>query len=303
METANKLPCPRCGGPCADVSPRTIRHHIRQAWQWEEKASRYFYCGTPACVAVYFGDDGSVIEQTQLRIPDAKRATPDALACHCFGITVRDAEHHPEIRDFALAQTRERECACEVRNPSGRCCLADLAKVGVTAGNPFFGTGGTAKPAEIVLMTDKLKALMAEINRDHELFDTLIDQSAEHLTAYAPCAEFDADKASPCRTRIHETLAKYLMISLRHFDREYQAMHEIGFPRDFIEAHAVEHDRLLTQVNQTIDKMQNGASIASLIVAVGEIGSAYRHHRDVIDTILLDYLYRLMPLLKQRGAA
>lgn len=162
------------------------------------------------------------------------------------------------------------------------------------------GAGGTAETA---LMSNKLKALMVEIDRDHELFDTLIDQPAEHLAAYAPCAEFDADKASPCRTRIHETLAKYLMISLRHFDREYQAMHEIGFPRDFIEAHAVEHDRLLTQVNQTIDKMQNGASIASLIVAVGEIGSAYRHHRDVIDTILLDYLYRLMPVLKQEGAA
>jgi hypothetical protein len=130
MESANKSPCPHCGQSCADVSPRTIRHHIRQAWQWVAESDRYFYCGNPACAVVYFGADGSIIPQTRLRTPDAKQATADALICHCFGITVSDAKQSQAARDFALTQTRERQCACEVRNPSGRCCLADLVKVG-----------------------------------------------------------------------------------------------------------------------------------------------------------------------------
>lgn len=137
MDTQNKSPCPHCGRLCSDVTPRTIRHHIRQAWQWEAQAGRYFYCGNPACAVVYFGDDGSVIPQTELHMPDAKQATADALVCHCFGVTVSDTQCNPTARDFVFAQTRDRQCACEVRNPSGRCCLADLAKV---------GAGGTAPP-------------------------------------------------------------------------------------------------------------------------------------------------------------
>lgn len=144
-------------------------------------------------------------------------------------------------------------------------------------------------------MTDKLKALMADIDRDHALFDALINQPAGQLNAYPPCAESGTDNASPCRTHIRETLSKYLIFSLRHFDQEYQAMHEIGFPRDLFEAHAIEHDNLLTQVNQAIGTMNNGASTAALINAIDEINKAYCDHRDKIDSTLIDFLHNLYP--------
>lgn len=150
-------------------------------------------------------------------------------------------------------------------------------------------------------MTDKLHALMAKIDQDHALFETLIDQPAEQLTSTAcvPCADSSADQDRRCRTRIRETLAKYLTVSLRHFDQEYQLMNEILFPRDFIEAHAIEHDKLLQLVNQAIGAMHDGASTTLLIEIIGEIGRAYRYHCDSIDTIMQDHLHSI-PTPSQR---
>jgi len=36
----------------------------------------------------------------------------------------------PGIRDFVVAQTRLGLCACDTRNPSGRCCLIDFPRDG-----------------------------------------------------------------------------------------------------------------------------------------------------------------------------
>lgn len=147
-------------------------------------------------------------------------------------------------------------------------------------------------------MTEKLNALMAMIDRDHALFDTLIDQPAEQLKHSVPCAESSANKDSHCRTHIREMLAKYLTISLRHFEHEHQLMHEIRFPRDFIEAHAIEHDKLLQLVNDAITIMHDGTCITALIETIGEIGRAYRYHRDSVDSILLDHMHLMRPFLK-----
>ena len=57
----NKRSCPVSGTECAEVSARTIVHHIKHAWQWEEKPQRYFYCDDPGCAVAYFGEDDSVI--------------------------------------------------------------------------------------------------------------------------------------------------------------------------------------------------------------------------------------------------
>jgi len=33
------------------------------------------------------------------------------------------------IKAFVVQQTKEKLCACESRNPSGRCCLADFKRM------------------------------------------------------------------------------------------------------------------------------------------------------------------------------
>jgi len=128
-----KRRCPVNGVEYAEVPSRTIAHHIRRSWQWSDNGRHYYFCNDPGCDVVYFGEDDSVILKSQLRTRvGAKEAAGDALLCYCFGVTRADAIADPGIRDFVLAQTRLGLCACDTRNPSGRCCLIDFPRDGDT---------------------------------------------------------------------------------------------------------------------------------------------------------------------------
>ena len=108
---------------------RTIAHHVTAAWNWQQTASRYFFCGDPSCDIVYFGDDDSIILKSQLRTRvGLKEASDDALLCYCFGVSQRDFRADPSVRDFVAAQTKAGRCSCATSNPSGRCCLQDFPK-------------------------------------------------------------------------------------------------------------------------------------------------------------------------------
>ena len=121
--------CPVNGIEYAEVTARTITHHIKNSWLWQDKGQRYFFCDDPGCEVVYFGEDGSAILASQLRTPvGVKDASDDALLCYCFGVTRADALNDPEIRNFVVAQTKQGLCACDTGNPSGRCCLKDFPR-------------------------------------------------------------------------------------------------------------------------------------------------------------------------------
>mgnify|MGYP000933780975 CR=1 FL=1 len=119
--------CPVDGKEYGQVSRTTIRHHIKRPWEWAGKDQGYYFCSDPACDVVYFGLDGSTIDRSSVRAPiGLKEGTDDALVCHCFGITRSDALRDPALKAFVIEETRRKTCACETRNPSGRCCLADF---------------------------------------------------------------------------------------------------------------------------------------------------------------------------------
>ena len=123
----NKLRCPRNGQVGAAVSLTTIRHHIQAPWNWVPASERYYFCEDARCGVAYFGSDGSVIEKAQLRTPNgAQTDQGDDLLCYCFGVSRAEYGRNPATRDFIVAQTKAGACACESRNPSGRCCLKDF---------------------------------------------------------------------------------------------------------------------------------------------------------------------------------
>jgi hypothetical protein len=125
----NRLPCPANGIEYAEVSVRSIAHHIKEAWAWEATANRYFFCDDPECEVVYFGDDGSTILKSQLRTSvGVKEEAGRGTLCYCFGVSKADFQHNPAIKDYVMAQTQAGQCSCETSNPSGRCCLKDFSK-------------------------------------------------------------------------------------------------------------------------------------------------------------------------------
>jgi Zinc binding domain len=134
VETKDASPkksnCPVCRQISTVVLADTMHHHLKAPWQWVARPQGYYFCDTPACSVTYFGEDGETIYtqavRTQIGIKDA---SPNALICYCFGVTMADAQANPDIRRYVMAQTKTGACACTTRNPSGLCCLKTFPKL------------------------------------------------------------------------------------------------------------------------------------------------------------------------------
>ena len=120
--------CPVNGREYPRVKIKTLLHHVKHPWELELAAPAYYFCDDPDCDVVYFGQDDSVIEKVRVRTCVwQKEADPDANVCYCFGVSQKQSQSSEAIREFITQQTKQGNCACESRNPSGRCCLKDFS--------------------------------------------------------------------------------------------------------------------------------------------------------------------------------
>ena len=128
-ESLNTYRCPVNGREYRGVSEKTILHHIKSPWLWNGKQQNYYFCDDPECDVVYFGQNDSVVNKSELRTTvGMKEKSDDALVCYCFGVTANQAATNPDIKAFIVEETKGHICECEARNPSGRCCLRDFPK-------------------------------------------------------------------------------------------------------------------------------------------------------------------------------
>jgi len=127
---SGKAVCPVNGQLYAPVSHRTVQHHVRQPWRRELTAQRYYFCDDPDCEVVYFGDNQQLILQAEMRQTiGQKSSAPDKPVCYCFDIQWADLQNPGELvrlKTYVTEQTRTSACDCEIRNPSGKCCLRDF---------------------------------------------------------------------------------------------------------------------------------------------------------------------------------
>lgn len=125
--------CPRCG----TMGPEVARETVGAMAALEVPAMLLAYpafrfCETPSCDVVYYAD-GVVVERTRVRMPvHTKDAGLDVPLCYCFGYTRRAiaaeivATGHSTASAVITREIAAGHCACELRNPSGRCCLGDV---------------------------------------------------------------------------------------------------------------------------------------------------------------------------------
>ena len=117
--------CPMDGKVYKAVSEQTFLQHVRQPWK--RKSQPMYFCSNPDCPVVYFGEDDTVLTQDALRTAvGIKNGSDEVTICYCFGVSRGEAKKDPGLRDFVIEQTRRKRCACEIRNPSGKCCLKDF---------------------------------------------------------------------------------------------------------------------------------------------------------------------------------
>jgi len=124
-----KYKCPVNKKNYSKVSTETIIKQIKQPWKWIEKKQNYYFCDDPACDVIYFGQDNSIIKQSDLRTKvGLKDKSETAIICYCFGVTKNEVNRDPDIKKFVIEQIEKEACACGAMNPSGKCCLKNFPK-------------------------------------------------------------------------------------------------------------------------------------------------------------------------------
>lgn len=94
----------------------------------------FWLCHDPVCSVVYFGAEGAVLAVEDLHVTPGFKTGRDGLVCYCFGHRKEDIARdlagagETDILDSIKSEVQAGNCACEVRNPSGRCCLGEVQR-------------------------------------------------------------------------------------------------------------------------------------------------------------------------------
>lgn len=130
--TKTKQLCPECGSTCKSVGIWTLYHQVRFPENQALIIDDYYFCPAKACSVGYFSNAGNIIPKQHLR---SYQANQTDLLCYCFDIGTEQylsalkAQRAEPIKDFVMQRTKTGECACEIRNPSGQCCLANFKRL------------------------------------------------------------------------------------------------------------------------------------------------------------------------------
>ncbi len=123
--------CPANGKEYLQVSLSTVLQHVKKPWQIDHNKlieQSYYFCSDPDCDVVYFAENDVMLNKSELRtLVGIKEPNNDeALSCYCFDVTHAEARKDPEIKQYVINKTKNKQCACESQNPSGKCCLKDF---------------------------------------------------------------------------------------------------------------------------------------------------------------------------------
>lgn len=124
--------CPSCARPGPAVAWKTVKALIRTP---PPPQQRHWLCREPACPVVYFGDGGRTIEAHELSVTPGFKGDGRGLVCYCFAHRRDEIEDEvsalgrSEILESIRREVRNGHCACALRNPSGKCCLAEVRTI------------------------------------------------------------------------------------------------------------------------------------------------------------------------------
>lgn len=123
--------CPSCATKAKSVSTLTVKSLVRDHSQ-VSKNSAHWFCRTPHCEVIYFSDK-TVFRKSDVKVRVGLKEREDPIPlCYCFGYDREDvrrdieASGTSEIPERIKAEVQAGFCACEVKNPSGNCCLGDV---------------------------------------------------------------------------------------------------------------------------------------------------------------------------------
>lgn len=104
----------------------------------EIHAIHYWFCSDLACPTVYYSGDGlqtfsekDLRERVHQKHPDDE----DTLVCYCFQHTPKSIRAEIDelgkslVVESITAGIQAEQCACDIRNPQGSCCLGNVRQI------------------------------------------------------------------------------------------------------------------------------------------------------------------------------
>ena len=125
--------CPECGRIGKPVQGQTIKALLSVSLRRVQDVN-YLFCRTQTCPIVYFSTDGKqtfTVEQVRERVYQKEPEAQYVLICYCFYHTIGDLRAaSPEDRTAVVEDINTGinagQCACDLRNPQGSCCLGNV---------------------------------------------------------------------------------------------------------------------------------------------------------------------------------
>ena len=135
--------CPECGKVGKSVQGQTVKALLSVSLQGVQDV-QYLFCLTQDCPVVYFSADGEqtfTVDQVRERVYQKKPEAEDILICYCFRHTVGDLRVASPQKRIAIVDDintgiEAGQCACDLRNPQGSCCLGNLMRMIKQLENP-----------------------------------------------------------------------------------------------------------------------------------------------------------------------
>ncbi len=129
--------CPVNGARSKQVDKLTVKSLVRHL-PLGMPNTQYYFCETRDCDIVYFAFDSQapIFRRGDLLVRVGAKEESDPIpVCYCFGFTRNDIENEiaatgrSTVAERISAEVKQGNCACEVKNPSGKCCLGGVLRI------------------------------------------------------------------------------------------------------------------------------------------------------------------------------
>ncbi len=125
--------CPTCGQKGKPVQGQTVKALLSVSLRAVQNVE-YLFCRTQSCPVVYFTADSSqtfTTENVRERVYQKEPDVDSVFVCYCFRHTVGEvrsasSEARVAIADDVNEGIQAGQCASDLRNPQGSCCLGNL---------------------------------------------------------------------------------------------------------------------------------------------------------------------------------
>lgn len=127
-----RLVCPHCEQAGKAVSLLTLKHQVKLPHLATVEAGPFAFCRSPECPVVYFNAAGTTLLLDDVRQRPTVKTSANPTLCYCFGFDTEmaraeiSATGQCTVPGRIAAEMKADRCACEIRNPQGSCCFANV---------------------------------------------------------------------------------------------------------------------------------------------------------------------------------